>query len=480
MNRTTLIHMKNSVYLALGCLCGLAGANSAYAQTLRQTDEPPNIILILTDDQGYGDIERHGHPFLKTPNFNKLHDESARFVDFQVATCCSPTRAGLMSGFHGFKVGVTNTTRPFFYMDTDVSILPRILKRAGYRTGMFGKWHLGMGKGHHPEDRGFDSVLTSHNDDKTDFFDPVLERNRVKEKHTGYRTDILFREAMKFIESPSEKPFFVYLPTYSPHFPLKVPKKYAQPYGDKRFADFFGMIANIDENIGRLLRHLNRLNLSANTLIICMNDNGGTFGIDTYNANMRGGKGAPWSGGARAFSFWRWPETIAPGDISAHSTYLDVLPTLSEIAGAKDTVNGDGKSLLPLLKGGQKDWAQPRWVFSNTNRWGTPKDCDTKEHLMASVRWGDYHLVANYPCSNSKCRYLKCRILRTNTIQYSPEKAGFHYGPTPAKEWMLYDIKADPEEKNPITTKPEIVEKMKARYWQWWAEVRPLMHRHPF
>jgi len=179
----------------------------------------PNIVLILTDDQGYGDIGRHGNPVLQTPHMDRLHDESVRLDDFCVSPSCSPSRCALMTGRHEFRSGVTHTIQGRNTMDLKSITLADVLRGAGYATGMFGKWHLGHEGAYRPENRGFDRSLTTVEDTQRSHFDPMLLRNGIKEPHTGFRTDILFSEATRFIEDHREGPFFCYIPTYSPHKP---------------------------------------------------------------------------------------------------------------------------------------------------------------------------------------------------------------------------------------------------------------------
>ena len=254
----------------------------------------PNIILILTDDQGYGDVGRHGNPVLETPHMDRLFDESVRFGDFCVSPSCSPSRCALMTGMHEFWSGVTHTIQGRNTMSLEATTLADVLRGAGYATGIFGKWHLGHQGAFRPEKRGFDYSLTTVEDTQRSHFDPVLLRNGVEESHSGFRTDILFREAIRFIEANQDNPFFCYIPTYSPHKPLVAPEEFMARYKGRVSDDeaaFFAMLANIDENIGRLMGRVGELGLDDNTLIILMNDNGATCGVDLWNANMRGCKG---------------------------------------------------------------------------------------------------------------------------------------------------------------------------------------------
>ncbi len=269
----------------------------------------PNIIFILTDDQGYGDVESHGHPLLKTPHMNRLHDEGVRFDNFYVSNSCSPTRAALLTGMHEFRNGVTHTRDPREHLWLGATILPQLLKTAGYRTGHIGKWHLAWEEKYHPHQRGFDFSISGD-----EHFDPMITTNmKTREKRKGYREDIYFDEAMSFIDQSTDQPFFLFLCTYSPHTPLIAEEKYIEPFRGKVTDDqakYLGMIANIDYNLGRLMAHLEERKIDEDTIIIFMNDNGVTVGLDVYNAGMRGSKCSIWEGGARAMSFWRWARHV--------------------------------------------------------------------------------------------------------------------------------------------------------------------------
>ena len=319
----------------------------------------PNIVFILTDDQGYGDVGRHGHPLLKTPNLDALHDQSVRFEKFYVSPSCSPTRAALMTGMHEFRNGVTHTTDPREHLNKDAVILPQLLKSAGYHTGFIGKWHLGNDGDYAPDKRGFD--WTSFNmGAATVHFDPVIVRNRKREQRKGYREDILFDEAMTFIDENKESPFFCYLATYSPHAPVKSPDEFKAPFVgkvDAEAADYLGMVANLDYNLGRLMKHLHDRGQEENTIVIFMNDNGQTHGLDVYNAGMRGSKCTIWQGGSRAMSFWKWPAQWKPHEVRNLTAHLDVLPTLCDVAGANIPpdlgAQLEGYTLRPLLESSQ-------------------------------------------------------------------------------------------------------------------------------
>ena len=331
--------------------------------------EKPNIILILTDDQGYGDLGAHGNPFLKTPNMDRLQKEGARFINFVVSPSCAPTRCALMTGKHEFRSGVTHTVSGRREMSLESTTLAEVLKSAGYTTGIFGKWHLGSNGAYRPEKRGFDVSITSIDDTQNSHFDPVLLFNGVEKQTEGFRENILFDEAIQFIESSKDRPFFCYIPTYSPHAPLKAPQECI----DRNNGNvFYAMISNIDDNIGRLMKKLHELQVDDQTLVILINDNGGTWGVDNYNAGMRGCKCTPWFGGTRALSFWRWPGHIDPGEIDNLAAHIDLLPTLADLSGAllstKEEDKLDGVSLWPLLA--EDAGILPcRMIISHMGRW---------------------------------------------------------------------------------------------------------------
>jgi arylsulfatase A-like enzyme len=339
----------------------------------------PNIVLILTDDQGYGDLSCHGNPVLKTPHLDKLHAESLRLTDFHASPVCSPTRAALLTGLDALKAGIWSTATDRSMMLAGLPTMADVFAAGGYRTGLFGKWHLGDAPPYRPQDRGFHETLYEPGGMigmtveawNNDVMNPVLQHNGRAERFTGYREDILFDEAMKWMREcqRSGRPFLTCLATFSPHGPCLVPEKYAAPYRKgpgKRAADFFGMIANLDENAGRLDAFLAETGLRENTLLIFMTDNGGTAGVRIHNAGMRGNKGDPVEGGHRVPCFLRWPAGGFTGgrDIGELAAHLDLLPTLADLCGLKDKLPAglDGVSLAPLLRGEVRR-LPPRFLF---------------------------------------------------------------------------------------------------------------------
>ncbi len=358
----------------------------------RSWSDKPNVILIMTDDQGYGDLSCHGNPTLQTPNLDKLHSQSIRFTDFHVSPFCTPTRAALMTGRYPARTGAYRTSSGRTSLHPREKTLGDLFTSGGYATGMFGKWHLGDSAPSRPMDCGFERSVwhrcggvTQISDYWTnDYFDDTYLVGDTWTKFKGYCTDVWFDESMKFISSVvqdagGKKPFFVYLPTNAPHGPYLVADQWKQPFLDKGMpkqqAAFKGMVANFDWNLGRLLQFLDREHLAENTVLIFMTDNGTSAGtvfgeggriagwpVDPReNANMRGGKSSAYDGGHRVPLFIRWPsgQLGQPRDIDTLAAHLDLTPTLIELCGLQRPrvwPDLDGRSLVPLMKAEDPNW----------------------------------------------------------------------------------------------------------------------------
>ena len=439
---------------------GLFTAATPAGEPASLTGRRPNIILVLTDDQGYGDVARHGNPVIQTPNLDRMYDESVRLTDYHVSPTCSPTRCSIMTGRHEFKSGVTHTIMERERMSLRATTIAQVLQSAGYKTGIFGKWHLGDEPDRWPSRRGFDEMFihgaggigqsypgTCGDAPGNGYFDPVILHNGTFEKTSGYCTDVFFGQAIRWIEATKgTQPFFAYITPNAPHGPLICPENYEAMYRDKVKPDaakFLGMVTNIDDNVGRLLAKLKELDIERNTLVVFMNDNGGTAGCSVWNAGMRGQKGGPDNGGTRAAGFFRWPGTLPPGDRDQLTAHLDLYPTFAALAGAKipDGVKLDGYSLLPLLENPNAAWPD-RYLVTHVGRWpqGT---AEQHKYSQMSVRHGPYLLV-------------------------SRGRGG--------KNWELYDLKADPGQQTDLAgQQPEVVAKLEAYYDQWWADVLPCL-----
>ena len=451
----------------------------------------PNIIFILTDDQGYGDLSAHGHPLLKTPNFDRMHNEGVRFDNFYVSPSCSPTRAALLTGMHEFRSGVTHTREPRMRLHKDAVTLPELLKKSGYRTALIGKWHLGGNteKGYRASDRGFDLYSNVY----ADLFDGLVHHNeKLVGKVPGkFREDIYFDEAMRYIEECGDKPYFCEIATISPHTPLGAPERFIAPFRGKvsdEEATYLGMVANLDYNIGRLLDFLAKRKLDKNTIVVLMNDNGQTCGLDVYNAGMRGCKTTAWQGGSRAFSFWRWPGQWIPHRVDNLTAHLDFLPTICELTGTPlpKRLQGEleGFSLVPLLKAkGPLSWHDERMVFLHTGRWASGL-ADAHKYAKASVLQRHFILVRNRACeeiactgeTRGECDGLRAVEKGSKVGTYTKANAQFHWGVTPSGRWALYDLKKDIACRNDIAEKnPERVKTMAAAYDKWWDDLYPVM-----
>ena len=428
--------------------------SSIHAETLKGSR--PNIVFLLTDDQGYGDMSCHGNPHVKTPFLDQLHAEGTRFTDFQVSPTCSPTRSALMTGRYPFRNGVTHTILERERMTLKATTIAQILKTAGYTTGIFGKWHLGDEAEYQPDQRGFDEVYihgaggigqrygcSCADAPGNSYFGPWVLHNRVFEKTEDFCTNVFFDGAMKWIEANKEKPFFAYIPTNAPHGPFVAPPEYTKLFRDAGLnngeAGYYGMVKNIDDNVGRMLAHLKKLGLEEKTLFIFMGDNGhpGVVG-KRFNAGQRGNKGSLYQGGTRVASFWRWKGHLSEAvNVDAHCGHIDFLPTMAELAGADlpEGLEVDGRSLLPLLKNPDADWPD-RFVISHRGRWGRGKAQEYK-HKNYRVRYGKHALIGG-------------------------------------KE--LFDLSKDPSEStNIIEQHPDLVAKMKTAYEKWWDEITPML-----
>ena len=418
---------------------------STVASSQPSSHRRPNVILVMTDDQGYGDLACHGNPILKTPFQDKLFRESVRLADFHVSPCCTPTRASLMTGNDAVRTGAWGTTWGRSLPRRDHVTMADAFRAGGYRTGFFGKWHLGDNYPFRPEDRGFQEVLrhggggVGQTPDYwgNDYFDDTYYHNGTPERHAGYCTDVWFDNAMQFIERNKDRPFFCYLPTNAPHGPYLVAEKYKEPYaGNPKVpnAAFYGMIANIDENMGRLMAKLKDLGLESNTILIFMTDNGTSAGFrggKGYNSGMRGAKGSNYEGGHRVPCFIRWPEKGLKGgrDIGELTAHIDLLPTLIELCDLEvpQAAKFDGISLAPLLTGQAQKLAERSVIIQYSQTTTPPR------------KWQSAVLRSQWRLVHGK---------------------------------ELYDVRADPGQKTNVAGKhPQILKGLRTDYEKWWTEV---------
>lgn len=426
----------------------------------------PNIILVMTDDQGMGDLSCMGNSILKTPNLDDFYEMSTRFTDFQVSPTCAPTRSAMMSGRAPFKNGVTHTILQRERMALDVYTFPQALQSAGYKTGLFGKWHLGDEEAYLPQNRGFDEVLMHGaggigqvglgdfppNGENT-YFDNVLLHNNTIVQTKGFCTDLFFQAGLAWIKKQHEAktPYFAYIALNAPHGPFIAPDEYKARFLEAGYnestAGRYGMIENIDDNFGMLMDYLGKWQALENTLVIFMTDNGMSMrpitkngkNVEKFNAGMRGAKNSPWEGGTHVPAFWYWKGVLGEGvDIPALTAHIDLYRTFSELAGAElpdQTQEMDGRSLLPLLEDPLADWSD-RQLFVHCGRWKDGEREDSK--------------------------YAKCAV-RTEQWRFVNNEE-------------LHNIPEDPGETvNVAELNPEVVQDLRASYDQWWSSVLPLM-----
>jgi len=450
-----MIHAASGRFPWLAAAAALLLGSTSVA---RADDPPrrPNVVIVMPDDVGYGDFSCHGSPVVRTPNVDAFARESVRFTDFHVSPTCAPTRAALLTGRHEFRSGVTHTIFERERLSPKATTLAQVLKSAGYTTGVFGKWHLGDEAAYQPEKRGFDEVYVhgaggigqtfpgSCGDAPGNLYtNPAILHNGTFEKTRGYCTDLFFGQALTWIDAKrrGSAPFFAYITPNAAHTPLQCPEDYAKRHAGQvpdDVAKFYGMIENIDDNFGRLLKALKDWGLEENTLVIFLTDNGGTLGTKIFNAGMRGAKVTPYQGGTRVPSFWRWPAGFRGGaDVAALTAHIDVFPTLAELAGV--TLRGgvrdqvEGRSLVPLLKDPHAEWPD-RTLVTHVGRWPRGEAARAK-YAQCSIRDARFTLVNNAE---------------------------------------LYDLKADPgESRNVIADHPDEVAKLRAAYDRWWDETLP-------
>lgn len=445
---------NEKVRMVIRFLC-LSLLLSAFVTTLARQ---PNVILILTDDTGYGDMSCHGNPYLKTPALDRMHAEGVRLTDFHVDPTCAPTRGALMTGRYSSRVGVWLTYGSRHHLRRDEATIADAFQEDGYRTAIFGKWHLGDNYPFRPMDRGFDESLIhgggviGETPDYWDnnYYDDVYFRNGKPEKVSGYCTDVWFNEAQDFISRNKDRPFFVYIPTNAAHAPHHIPSKYKE--GFKKRGSFYGMIVNIDENIQKLRDKLQELSLERDTIVIFLNDNGTAGGaglshpngdngngweVDGFNAGMRGRKSSAYEGGHRAACFLVWPNGGLAGgrDIDGLTSHIDLMPTLIDLCGLKfsERLPFDGASLKPYLRENSPEVPVRTLFVHHQGRFGT--------------RIEDGLLIKDKDYS----------VMRDNWRLVGDE---------------LYDIKTDPGQRNDIAAEfPEVSESLRQEYESWWESI---------
>ena len=444
---------------------GPTGAEAA------ERDGRPNVLLIITDDQGHGDLGFHGNPKIRTPHLDRLARESVRLERFYVSPVCAPTRAALLTGRYNYRTGVVDTFLGRTLMRPEEVTLAEILAAAGYRAGIFGKWHLGDNFPMRPFDQGFHEALVlkgggigqaSDPPGGESYFDPILQKNGKPVRVKGYCSDVFTDAALDFITANRDRPFFAYLAFNAPHTPLEVPDRDVAPYramdlGHDQFprvghplpgpaladvtARVYGMVSNIDANLGRLLARLDELKLAEDTVVIFLTDNGPQQ--VRYNSGMLDRKGSVHEGGIRVPCFLRWPGHWSPKAIDRISAHIDLTPTVLDLCGVSPpaAVRFDGRSLRPLLE------AEP------------------------GLQWPDRALFAQWHRGDVPEAY---RAFAARTQRYKlvrPESA--HVRGLPLDSSLeLYDMESDPLEfRNIAADRPEVVADLRARYDAWFEDV---------
>lgn len=431
--------MKRGILL----LIGLSQCLWSWGQEARVR---PNVVLILTDDQGWGDLSLHGNrndgpPHLATPHLDALARSGAQAERFFVSPLCAPTRASLLTGRYHPRTGTTSVSGGRERMRTEELTLGEVFKEAGYATGLFGKWHNGE---HFPEDpngQGFDEFLGFCAGHWNNYFDTELQHNQEKIRTKGYLTDVLTDAALEFIEKNKSRrgdarPFFCYVPFNAPHSPFQVPDRYFEKHKAKGLSDevasVYGMVENVDDNVGRILAHLEKLGLAENTIVVFLTDNGPN-GV-RFNGDLKGIKGSVDEGGHRVPFFVRWPGRIAPGTVlKPIAAHIDVLPTLAELCGVpfRPAFPLDGVSLAGLLLGKTKTLPE-RMLFTHTTG----------------------HKIAQLSPNAGAVRTDQYRwLLKGKTAE-------------------LYDLRADPSQQTDLAaTKPDVAQALEAAYRTWFADV---------
>ncbi|WP_152051702.1 arylsulfatase [Tautonia marina] len=425
-------HLRCSALPMITALVALTAGPGAADDSPRR----PNVLMILTDDQGWGDVRCHGNPAIDTPTLDALAGQGVRFDRFFVSPVCAPTRASLLTGRDHLRTGTVWVTHRLESMRSEEITLAEALRAAGYATGCFGKWHNGAHYPMHPNGQGFDEFLGFCGGHLNNYFNPLLERNGRPIQPEGYISDILTDAAIDFLRQHHDQPFFCYIPYNVPHSPDQVPDAFFQKYAnqglDPKLASVYAMTEQVDANIARLLATLDALELADETIVVFLSDNGPN--TDRYNGGMRGRKGSIHEGGTRVPMFLRWPGTLTPGTtVSQIAAHIDVMPTILDLCGVEppEGVDFDGVSLIPLLDGFEPDWPD-RMLFTNQCR-PIPEDGSP---LPGSVR-------------TQRFRYVRERDSE-----------------------QLYDLVADPGQQHNIAAEhPEQTRTLANAYDSWFAEV---------
>ena len=418
----------------------------------------PNVLLIITDDQGYSDVGFNGNPHVRTPVLDEFAAEATVFDRFYASPVCSPTRASLMTGRHAFRTGVIDTQEGMSILPPAETTVAEVLQAAGYQTGMFGKWHLGDNAPARPIDQGFDQSLTHVGGmigapysplDANSYFDPVLHENGIEKTFEGYCVDVFTDAAIDFIHDSGEDPFFVFFAPNTPHHPLTVEERYAEPYREaglsEETARYYGMLTNLDDNFGRLLSTLEELGEAENTLIIFVGDNG-TSSLhrqeDLWESGLRGRKTYVYENGIRVPMVVRLPGGAQAGvRLQERGTIEDIMPSILDACGLSTEADLDGLSLVPLIRGEESELPD-RSLYYQFHRGVLPD------------------------------RYRNIAVISETYKLVQPVGRGVEAFPGEGMRFELYNLEEDPfEQENIAGQHPDIVARLKAAYDAWFDDV---------
>jgi arylsulfatase A len=437
--------MKPTFWIGMATLLISAWSARWATSNLSVATAAPNVLFILTDDQGWGDLSLHGNQFVETPNLDQLARGGAQFDRFFVSPLCAPTRASLLTGRYHLRTGTVSVSQGWERMRSDELTLAEIFRQSGYATGCFGKWHNGEHAPEDPNGQGFDEFLGFCAGHWNNYFDTDLQHNDRMVATKGFITDVLTDAALAFIGQNKSRPFFCYVPYNAPHSPHQVPDRYFDKYKAKGLSDeeasIYGMVENVDDNVGRLLNGLDKMGLAKNTIVVFATDNGPNG--HRFNGGMKGIKGSVDEGGVRVPLFVRWPGIIRPQTrIQPNAAHIDLLPTLVDLCGLRfrPVHPLDGHSLAGLLLG-RTDTLADRMLFTH----------------VASMSSNQL------PAEPGGVRTARYRLVRQN-------------GQT-----QLYDMRNDPAQTTDIAAEqPQPVHQLQAAYDRWFQDVSLMItHTRP-
>jgi arylsulfatase A len=435
-----------SLFVLAGCTQGPSEDAKTPIALKKKTQSKPNILLILTDDQGYGDLGFTGNTQISTPTIDNLFKQGVSFNRFYVSAVCAPTRASLLSGKHYLKTGVFHVTRGGEKMHSSIETLAERLKPHGYNNGLFGKWHNGLQYPHDPIGQGFDEFYGFSAGHLSEYFDNYLHHNNKKVKYEGYVADAITDKAVSFInqQAQSQSPFFTMLSFNTPHGPFQSPAdlfaKYKAMGLEDVNASIYAMMENIDQNVEKVVAALKANGQLDNTIILYTSDNGPAFpnGITRYNANLKGHKGIVDEGGVRSPLAIYWPDGKLPmHKVAPITQHIDIVPTLLSLANIDFDANEfDGKDLTPLLVNTEQDWPE-RYLFTHRFRISKDSSKDPIQPTPAAVRSERYLALAGED-----------------------------------KQWRLFDLLEDPSQKTDLAeTKPQVLAQYKDTFTNWYEQI---------